>query len=73
MSEFEWRSEMRKLGGSVEPARDLWPTIEAKIAMLPNRRKPPAVDPFAGSELACRVRRGDIRVAIAYGCPGHGS
>jgi hypothetical protein len=38
MSEFEWRNEMRKLGGSVEPARDLWPAIGARIAMLPNRR-----------------------------------
>ena len=38
MSEFEWRSEMRKLGGAIEPARDLWPSIEARIAMLPNRR-----------------------------------
>lgn len=38
MSEFEWRSEMRKLGGPVEPARDLWPTIESRIAALPNRR-----------------------------------
>jgi len=38
MSEFEWRSEMRKLGGAIEPARDLWPTIEARIAALPNRR-----------------------------------
>jgi hypothetical protein len=38
MSEFEWRSEMRKLDGPVEPARDLWPTIESRIAALPNRR-----------------------------------
>jgi hypothetical protein len=38
MSEFEWRSEMRKLGGPVEPARDLWPSIESRIAELPNRR-----------------------------------
>ena len=38
MSEFEWRSEMRKLGGPVEPVRDLWPSIESRIAALPNRR-----------------------------------
>jgi hypothetical protein len=38
MSEFEWRSEMRKLSGAIEPARDLWPAIEARIAALPNRR-----------------------------------
>jgi hypothetical protein len=38
MSEFEWRSEMRKLGDPVEPTRDLWPSIESRIAALPNRR-----------------------------------
>jgi hypothetical protein len=38
MNEFEWRSEMRKLGDPVEPARDLWPSIESRIAALPNRR-----------------------------------
>jgi len=31
-SEFEWRSEMRKLGGAVEPTRDLWPNIATQIA-----------------------------------------
>jgi len=30
-TEFEWRSQMRQLGGSVEPARDLWPNIAAQI------------------------------------------
>ena len=34
-SEFEWRNEMRKLGGPVEPARDLWPEIAARIAAQP--------------------------------------
>jgi len=32
-SEFQWRSEMRKLGGAVEPTRDLWPNIAAQIAV----------------------------------------
>jgi len=31
-TEFQWRSEMRKLGGGVEPARDLWPNIAAQVA-----------------------------------------
>jgi hypothetical protein len=39
MSEFEWRNGMRKLGGSLEPERDLWPDIEAKIATLPQQRR----------------------------------
>lgn len=37
MSEFEWRNEMRKLGGSVEPVRDLWPDIRARIDAAPRR------------------------------------
>ncbi len=34
-NEFEWRNEMRKLGGPVEPARDLWPSVAARIAGTP--------------------------------------
>ena len=33
--EFAWRSELRKLGGDVEPQRDLWPWIAAGIAVRP--------------------------------------
>jgi len=33
--EFEWRNQMRKLGGPVEPARELWPDIAARIAGAP--------------------------------------
>ena len=35
--EFEWRSGLRKLDGAVEPARDLWPQIQARIAQAPRR------------------------------------
>jgi hypothetical protein len=38
-NEFEWRSQMRKLGGAIEPARDLWPAIQARIAATPARRR----------------------------------
>jgi len=31
-TEFQWRSEMRKLGNAVEPERDLWPHVIAQIA-----------------------------------------
>src|SRR5579859_7096201 len=34
-NEFGWRSGMKALGGAVEPARDLWPDIVARL-------KPPA-------------------------------
>jgi hypothetical protein len=34
-NEFQWRNEMRKLGGAVEPARDLWDAIAARIAAAP--------------------------------------
>jgi hypothetical protein len=33
--EFQWRNEMRKLGGPVEPDRDLWPAIAARVAAAP--------------------------------------
>jgi hypothetical protein len=39
MSEFEWRNGMRKIGGSVEPERDLWPDIAAKISAIPQQRR----------------------------------
>ncbi|HMM57011.1 MAG TPA: hypothetical protein PKD77_05390 [Rudaea sp.] len=34
-NEFQWRSELRKLGGDVEPSRDLWLPISARIAVRP--------------------------------------
>lgn len=36
--EFQWRNEMRKLGGPVEPDRDLWPVIAARVAVAPAAR-----------------------------------
>ena len=39
MSEFEWRNGMRKIGGPVEPSRDLWSGIEAQISALPQQRR----------------------------------
>jgi hypothetical protein len=37
-SEFQWRSEMRKLDTPVEPQHDLWPGIQARITAAPRRR-----------------------------------
>lgn len=34
-NEFQWRSELRNLGADVEPSRDLWPHIAARIAVRP--------------------------------------
>lgn len=34
-NEFQWRSELRKLGGDAQPQRDLWPHIAARIAVRP--------------------------------------
>ena len=31
-NEFGWRSGMKALGGAVEPARDLWPDVAARLA-----------------------------------------
>jgi hypothetical protein len=36
--EFEWRNQMRKLGGPLQPARDLWPEVAARIAVQPRQR-----------------------------------
>ena len=48
-NEFQWRSEMRKLGGSIEPETDLWPGIAARLSV----HKPVA------------VRRSRTRFAVA--------
>lgn len=37
-SEFQWRNEMRKLEEPVEPARELWPQIQARIQSAPRQR-----------------------------------
>ena len=37
-NEFEWRNQMRKLGDPVEPARDLWPAVAARIATQRQQR-----------------------------------
>ena len=51
-NEFEWRSEMRKLGAGVEPTRDLWPTIAAQLATRStawrNRLPVPVAIAYAG-------------------------
>lgn len=40
-NEFEWRNEMRKLDGPVQPARDLWPQIAARIGAQRSRQRWP--------------------------------
>lgn len=42
-NEFEWRNEMRKLGGSVEPVRDLWPDVAARIGAQRSRQRLPRI------------------------------
>src|SRR5215475_14089968 len=38
-TEFQWRSQMRQLGGSIEPMHDLWPGIAAQIATRSTARQ----------------------------------
>ena len=38
-NELQWRSQMRQLGGGVEPARDLWSGIAAQIATRATARQ----------------------------------
>lgn len=37
--EFAWRNQLRQLGGGMEPQRDLWPQIAARIAVPPAARR----------------------------------
>ncbi len=56
MSEFEWRNGMRKVGGAVEPERDLWPDIASKISAVAQekrRSRMPAFAIAAGVLVAC--------------------
>jgi len=56
MSEFEWRNGMRKVGGPVEPGRDLWPDIAAKISAVPQEKRRLRLPTFAiaaGVLVAC--------------------
>jgi len=47
MSEFEWRNGMRKVGGPVEPDRDLWPDIASKISAVAQEKRPSRFPAFA--------------------------
>lgn len=42
-NEFEWRNEMRKLGGPVQPARDLWPGVAMGIRAQRAQRRWPRI------------------------------
>jgi hypothetical protein len=56
MSEFEWRNGMRKAGGPVEPERDLWPDIAAKMSAAPQEKRHSRLPTFAiaaGVLVAC--------------------
>lgn len=37
-TEFQWRSELRKLNDEIEPARDLWPAIAARMSARSSQR-----------------------------------
>src|SRR5581483_9917562 len=52
---FTWRSELRKLGGAVEPSRDLWPGIAARLPARAARRRFPrlAAAIAAGVAVVC--------------------
>ena len=53
-NEFQWRAQMRKLATPAEPAHDLWPQIQARIALAAQRRSRwPAFAAAAGVLLAC--------------------
>ena len=47
MSEFEWRNGMRKVGGPVEPDRDLWPDIASRISAVAQDKRSSRFPAFA--------------------------
>ncbi|MEP6483913.1 MAG: hypothetical protein ABJB01_05645 [Rudaea sp.] len=78
MSEFEWRNGMRKLGGPVEPSRDLWPDIASRIATIPAQRRSrvPAFAVAATMLVACgaalfawRLQTATIQTAPTVAAP----
>ncbi len=78
MSEFEWRNGMRKLGGPVEPSRELWPDIESRIVAIPVQRRSrfPAFAVAATMLVACgaalfawRLQTATIQTAPTVAAP----
>lgn len=56
MNEFEWLKQTRALDVPVEPRRDLWPGIAARIAAAaPRRRRSPRLMLAAASAAAALV------------------
>lgn len=56
MNEFEWLKQTRALDVPVEPGRDLWPGIAARIAAVaPRRRRSPRLMLAAASAAAALV------------------
>jgi hypothetical protein len=69
-NEFEWRNQMRKLGGPLEPARDLWPEVAVRIAaQRPQRARFPRVGMAIAATLVVAVASG----LIAQRMPQHRS
>ncbi|MBS0591708.1 MAG: hypothetical protein JSR65_13885 [Proteobacteria bacterium] len=38
-NDFQWRSQMRKLGEGIEPTHDLWPAIAARLVLPASSRR----------------------------------
>ena len=68
-NEFEWRNQMRKLSGPVEPARDLWPAIAARIAAAGRRmRRRGVASPPLDRDCGKPRHRRAARACTAYRC-----
>lgn len=64
-NEFRWRQQMRKLNAAVEPARDLWPDIAARIAA------PAAAAPRRPRRRSVLVIAASLIVAVGTGLTAH--
>ena len=78
--EFQWRSSLRELGGDVEPQRDLWPRIAARIAVRPATQRwrmglglaATLALAFGVATLAWRTQSANT-IPIAGTAPSHGA
>ena len=64
--EFEWRRQMRKLGDPVEPGRDLWPGIAARVAGPAQRSRPRPVGVWLAIAASVIAAVGALGVALHW-------
>lgn len=72
-SEFQWRRQMRDLGGAVQPQRDLWLDIAARIAAEQDAATAPAAPTRRRRVLPFAAAAGVMLVGLLATALWHGS